>query len=323
MKIGRLFSENIKIALVSIRTNLLRTILTVLIIAFGITALVGILTAVESIKHSISSEFSNMGANTFTIVKMSRHVQVGNRRKQNIKNISFNDAMQFKEAFNFPAKVSVNCEATRVATCKYKSEKTNPNIEVIGVDENYLDVSNYELARGRNFTQQEAQGNVPFVIIGSAIASELFAGNENPVGEKIQVGNATYSVLGVLKSQGTSFGGTGDKFCLISISNMRKTFAGYYDYSYRITVMPFNPDDLELAKDEAEGTFRRIRRLTLYDENDFRISSADRMSNMMLENISVVTVGATIIGMITLIGAGIGLMNIMLVSVAERTREIG
>ncbi|MEA3448026.1 MAG: ABC transporter permease [Bacteroidota bacterium] len=325
MKIGRLFSENIKIALVSIRTNLLRTILTVLIIAFGITALVGILTAVESIKNSISSEFSNMGANTFTLVKMRRHVKGGggNRRKQDIKNISFNDAMQFKEAFNFPAKVSVNCEATGVATCKYKSEKTNPNIEVTGVDENYLAVSNYELARGRNFTQQEAQSNVPFVIIGSAIASELFTGNENPVGKKIQVGNATYSVLGVLKSQGTSFGGTGDKFCLIPISNMRKTFAGYYDYSYRITIMPLDPDDLELAKNEAEGIFRRIRRLTLYDENDFRIRSADRVSNMMLENISVVTIGATIIGLITLIGAGIGLMNIMLVSVAERTREIG
>ncbi len=325
MKTGRMFSENIKIALVSVKSNMLRTVLTVLIIAFGIMALVGILTAVESIKTSITSEFSNMGANTFTIEKMRRHVrgQSGTRRKQDIKKISYADAQDFKDEFDFPALVSVNCQATSVATCKYKSEKTNPNIAVYGIDENYLDVSNYELAKGRNFTEAEASRNIPWVIIGSAIASELFSENENPVGKMMQVGNARYKVLAVLKSKGTSFGGEGDKFCFIPIANMRETFAGVYDYSYNITIKPLNPADMQLAQDEAEGVFRRIRKLTLYDENNFQFSSSDKMSGMMLENISVVTIGATLIGFITLIGASIGLMNIMLVSVAERTREIG
>ncbi|MFW5768018.1 MAG: ABC transporter permease, partial [Bacteroidota bacterium] len=185
MKFGRLFSENVKIALVAIRSNMLRTSLTVLIIAIGIMALVGILTAVESIKTSISSEFSNMGANSFTIQKMSRRVSgnSGNRRKQDIKKIDYRDAREFREDFNFPAMVSVNCLATSVATCKYKSEKTNPNISVYGVDENYLDVSNYKLRQGRNFTESESESNTAYVIIGSAIADELFSKNENPVGK--------------------------------------------------------------------------------------------------------------------------------------------
>ncbi|MFO7790878.1 MAG: ABC transporter permease [Bacteroidales bacterium] len=325
MKIGRVFSENIKIALVSIRTNMLRTSLTVLIIAFGIMALVGILTAVESIKQSIKNEFSNMGANTFTVQKMRRSVQgsSGNKRRQEIKNISYRDAMDFKAAFDFPAKVSVHCQATSIATCKHKSEKTNPNVSVFGVDENYLDVANYEIAQGRGFMQSETESNISFVLLGSSIAAELFPDDEDPVNKKMQIGNALYTVLGVLESRGTSFGGSGDNFCLIPLSNMRETFGGHYNYSYKMTVMPLKSDDFELAKDEAAGTFRRIRGLTLYDENDFRIRSADRMSSMMIENISVVTIGASLIGLITLIGASIGLMNIMLVSVTERTREIG
>ncbi|MFO7880777.1 MAG: ABC transporter permease [Bacteroidota bacterium] len=325
MKFGRLFSENVKIALVAIRSNMLRTSLTVLIIAIGIMALVGILTAVESIKTSISSEFSNMGANSFTIQKMSRRVSgnSGNRRKQDIKKIDYRDAREFREDFNFPALVSVNCLATSIATCKYKSEKTNPNISVYGVDENYLDVSNHKLRHGRNFTESETESNTAYVIIGSAIADELFSKNENPVGKSIQVGNARYKVLAVLQSKGTSFGGQGDKFCLIPLSNMRETFGGFYDYSYRISIMPLDPNDVQFAMNEAEGVFRRIRRLTLYDENNFEISGADKMSSMMIENISDVTIGATLIGFITLVGASIGLMNIMLVSVSERTREIG
>lgn len=326
MRLSGLFSENIKIAFVSIRSNLLRTVLTVLIIAFGIMALVGILTAVESIKSSITSEFSNMGANTFTIKKKDSRVRgksSGQRRKLSNKKISFSDAKNFKDKFNFPALVSVNCHATSTATCKYKSEKTNPNISVSGIDENYLDVSDYNLRKGRNISKSEANSNTNFVVLGSAIVSELFTNGENPLNKTIQVGSGKYKVLGVVESQGTSFGGNGDRFCLIPISNMRQTFAGYYDYSYKITVKPYDPEDIELAKDESVGLMRQVRKLTVYDEDNFEISSADKMSGMMIDNLSVVTIGATLIGFITLIGASIGLMNIMLVSVSERTREIG
>jgi putative ABC transport system permease protein len=155
------------------------------------------------------------------------------------------------------------------------------------------------------------------------VRAELFGRKENPIGKRIQVGSAKCTVLGVLKAQGTSFGGGGDRMCLVTLSNMRHTFSGYYNYSYGITVLPDNADDLHLAMDEAIGTFRSIRKLTVYDENNFEIESSDNLSSMMIDNISIVTIGATLVGLITLIGASIGLMNIMLVSVSERTREIG
>lgn len=317
--------ENIRIAIRSIKTNRLRTVITVMIIAFGIMALVGILTAVESIKSSITNEFSSMGASSFTIQKKSRYIrgQRSDKRKQAIRNIEFKDASAFKENYNFPAKVTVFTYATGTATIKFGSEKTNPNISVYGVDENYIDVSMLELQRGRNFTEAEVKSGNRSVIIGTAVADALFDRKVNPVGQEITVGNAKCTVLAVLKSQGSNFGSNEDRKVLMTLTDMQQNFSAYYNYSYRITVMPETPEQLSLAMDEAIGTFRNVRKLTVYDENDFEIESADELSSELIDNISVVTIGATLIGLITLIGASIGLMNIMLVSVAERTREIG
>ncbi len=322
---GSLFRENFRVALISIRSNRLRTMITIFIIAFGIMALVGILTAVDAIKTTITSEFSSMGASSFTVQKKSRSFRGRNssQRQQSVKNIDFSDGIAFKETFNFPAKVTVFTHATSTATAKYGSEKTNPNISVYGVDENYLDVSMLELQYGRNFLENEVLSGTNSVIIGSAVAAELFESSEYPVGKQIMIGNAKCSVLAVLKSKGSSFGGNGDRMILMTLTDMRETFSAYYNYSYRITVMPDDPGQIALAKDEAIGTFRNIRGLTIYDENNFELESADELSSDLIENISVVTIGATLIGLITLIGASIGLMNIMLVSVAERTREIG
>ena len=325
MRKAGLFRENFRVAMISIRSNRLRTVITILIIAFGIMALVGILTAVESIKSSITSEFSNMGASSFTIQKRSRfvHGKTSGKRRQADRKIDYADAMQFKETFEFPAEVTIFTQGTGIATVKYQSEKTNPNVAVFGVDENYLDVSMMNLSKGRNFTEDEVKSGNGSVIIGSSIAAELFPNKENPLGKHIMVGNTKCTVLGVLESQGTSFGGDGDKIVLMGLTDMREKFSAYYNYSFRITVMPENPEQLDLAKDEAIGNFRNIRKLTVYDENDFEIESADELSSELISNISVVTIGATLIGLITLMGASIGLMNIMLVSVAERTREIG
>ncbi len=322
---GGNFGENIRIAMRSIKTNRLRTVITVLIIAFGIMALVGILTAVESIKSSITNEFSSMGASSFTIQKKSRYVsgQNSDLRKQAIRNIEFKDASAFKENYNFPGKVTVFTYATGMATVKFGSEKTNPNISVYGVDENYIDVSMLELQRGRNFTEAEVKSGNRSVIIGTAVADALFDRRVNPVGQEITVGNAKCVVLGVLKSQGSNFGNNEDRKVLMTLTDMQQNFSAYYNYSYRITVMPDDPEQLSLAMDEAIGSFRNVRKLTVYDENDFEIESADELSAELIDNISIVTIGATLIGLITLIGASIGLMNIMLVSVAERTREIG
>lgn len=316
-----LFKENLRIALSSVRTNLLRTILTVFIIAFGIMALVGILTAIDSIKGSISSEFRSMGANTFTIVNRDSRVSVGGRRER-YRSIEYREAISFKEDFNFPAMVSISTFASEIATVKYQSKKTNPNIPVIGSDENYLTNSGYEIDKGRNFTLNDIQSNAHVVIIGSGLVKDLFEAGEDPVDKIITIGTGKFRIIGVLKEKGSSFGGQGDKSCILPITSVRQYFSRP-NMNFRISVLPTDSKLTKAAIDEAIGMFRVIRNLQSYEENNFSVETSDNLANLLIKNIRYVTIAATIIGIITLFGAAIGLMNIMLVSVTERTREIG
>jgi putative ABC transport system permease protein len=321
MFVKSLFIENLRIAFGAIRSNLLRTILTIVIIAFGIMALVGILTAIDSIKGSISSQFRNMGANTFTIVNRQSIVRVGGRIER-YRNIEFREAMEFKETYEFPALVSISTMASEIATVKYKSEKTNPNIPVVGSDENYLITSGYEIKAGRNLTINDVQSNSHVVIIGSGLANEVFKEGEEPLNKVISIGTGKYKIIGILKEKGSSFGSSGDKICILPITSVRQYFSRP-NMNFRISVLPNNSQLLKAAINEAEGSFRVIRKLRSFENSNFSIESSDNLSNMLIENIKYVTIAATIIGIITLFGAAIGLMNIMLVSVTERTREIG
>ena len=322
MKIA-LFIENVRIALKAIRTNMLRTILTVFIIAFGIMALVGILTAIDSIKNILTESFSLMGANTFTIESRSMRVHIGNQvyRRKNYEFISYKQAEEFKERFTMPALVSVWTRASGASIVKYGSYKSNPNISVLGVDEDYLQTAGYEIEKGRNFSWRDIDGNANLVIIGSDLASQAF-GKLDPVNRFISVGSGRYRVVGVLKSRGQSGGLGTDRVCLIPYSNVRQYFSRP-QMRYSINVMPYQPEMLEISVSEAEGLFRLVRRLEARDESDFNITKSDQLAQMFIENMKYVTLAATLIGLITLMGAVIGLMNIMLVSVTERTKEIG
>jgi putative ABC transport system permease protein len=323
MKIA-LFIENVRIALKAIKTNLLRTILTVFIIAFGIMALVGILTAIESIKTSLTESFSLMGANTFTIESRSMRVQIGNQtyRRKNYEFISFRQAEEFKERFKFPARVSVWTRASGSAIVKYQSYKSNPNTSVLGVDEDYIYTAGYEIEKGRNFTESDVENNSNLVVIGSDVARQAFGNYMDPLNRFISVGNGRYRVIGVLKSRGQSGGMGTDRVCLIPYTNVRQYFS-QPQMGYSISVMPNSPQLLDISVSEAEGVFRLVRRLAARDESDFNITQSDQLAQMLIESMKDVTMAGTIIGLITLMGAVIGLMNSMLVSVTERTKEIG
>lgn len=315
--------ENIRVALSSIRGQSLRAFLTILIIALGIGALVGILNAIDVMKDSLNSNFSSMGANTFTIRNRETRIRVGRRGKKakNFRTITYQEAMAFSDRFDFPATVSVSTMASFAATLKFKSQKSNPNIQVIGSDQNYLACSGYEIDEGRNFSPVEVKGGSHVVLLGHDIVLTLFK-HEDPVGQEISIGAGKYLVIGTLKSKGNSMGFGGDKMALLPIENVRQYFSRP-DMTFTINVLARNPQLLEPTISEADGLFRMIRKVQASEDDNFEIAKSDSFASALIDNLSYVTLGATIIGIITLLGAAIGLMNIMLVSVTERTREIG
>lgn len=320
---NRLWLENLRIALSSVRSQSLRTFLTIMIIAIGIMALVGILTAIDVIKEGITANFTTMGANTFNIRNKGSNVRINrsDKRPPIYKYISYDEAVRFKKEFEISPFVGISCVGSRSAIIKHGSDKTNPNIAIFGGDENYMITSGYELVEGRNFSAQELKSGSNVAIIGQEIKANLFP-TTSPINKDITIGAVQVKVIGLLKEKGSSFGFGGDKIAILPVKNVRRHFASG-NTSYVINVLASRPELLEATVAEATGLFRIIRKLKIKEELNFDITRSDNLSALLIDNLSFVSIAATLIAIITLIGAAIGLMNIMLVSVTERTREIG
>ena len=318
------FKENIKIALGSIRAQLLRTVLTILIIAIGITALVGILTVVSAIDYTLNSKFASMGSNTFSInqYEFRTRNQGGEVEKIN-PIISYPEAKAYKEKYNYPfTRTSLSFTATGRAEVKFENEKTDPEIAVLGVDEYFTSNNGFEVVQGRNFNGFDISNNTYNCIVGSDFASKGLLKDVNPIDKIISIRGAKFKVIGVLKEKGSTFGNNQDLRVLIPIQVARSLFS-VPSINYTISTMVDKKEFFEEAVNNATVTMRQIRKLNPVEENNFEISRSDDLVNRIAEMTGVLSASAWIIGIITILGSSIALMNIMIVSVTERTREIG
>ncbi|MEO0777958.1 MAG: ABC transporter permease [Bacteroidota bacterium] len=318
--------ENVKIALQSVRANLLRSILTMLIIAFGIMALVGILTAIDAAIYSLNDNLSELGANAFQIRPAREDGPRGNRGGRRIKQgaeISYRQAMAFKDRFTFPSKVSMSFIGTSLATVNYREEQTNPNVPVKGIDEYFLNINGYDLLLGRGFSETELESGTPRALIGMDIVDALFDEiPERALNQTITVDNIRLKVIGILASKGASQGASEDRIVMAPLT-LVKRYYGTQKTNFDLVVAVRTAEDMEPASGMATGLFRNIRRLRIGQADDFSIRQSDSLLKIIRENTANLQLAAAAIGWITLLGAAIGLMNIMLVSVTERTKEIG
>lgn len=317
------YKENVRLAMQSIKSNRLRTFLTALIIAIGISALVGILTTIDAIEHKMTDAFSSMGANSFTIRNRGTGIRIGGpgERPKSFKPIRYEDALKFKERLNTPAHVSISVFASGGSTVKYGQEKTNPNVNIRGIDENGLAAQGLELSQGRSFNNAEAQAGPNICVIGSEIAKTLFK-NEDPIDKIITAGSNRLRVVGVLAAKGSSMGASIDRAVYVPLFKA-KIINSNANPSYTITVIVPTQDLIDNIIGESTSMFRTIRKLRIGESNNFEITKSDAVAQTLFENLKLVRWGGIAIGIITLLGASIALMNIMLVSVTERTREIG
>ena len=332
------FGDVFSLAYRTVRSNKLRTGLTVAIIAFGIMALVGIITAITAMNQKLTESFSSMGANGFTIRFKERQIRFGNggsdltlekkgakkEKKSNLgKKITIEEAEAFKKYYHFPATTGISVFANRNSLVSYDNRKTSPNVLLLGGDENYLLLNGFKLIAGRNMNNIDVMTGRNICILGYSVASTLFKGSpEKAVNAIVRLNNLPFRVLGVLESKGSSFGFNRDNITITSFRNVDRNFPPSFS-SYSVGIMTDDIKQVENAMGEADAIFRAVRKLTITEQDNFVLDRSDSIAEKAMNSLGFLTISATVIGLITLIGAAIGLMNIMLVSVTERTKEVG
>jgi putative ABC transport system permease protein len=334
------FQDTVKLSWRNISSNRLRTVITVIIIALGIFALILFLTALKAASNSLTNSFSTMGANAFSIRYKDRNIRFGGGRQRDVqktskssalkqknsnngKIITYEEAREFKQQYPFPGKVGLALRGASGIVVNTNEKKTNPDVNIFGGDENYLELNGYKLAYGRNFTATEIEAGRNVCVLGNAVAEKLYPGkSEMAIDKVINVDHIPYRVIAVLEDKGSSSFFNSAKVVITPYNNIRRLYATQSS-SFLIAVMVADLKYMDAAIGEAKGTFRPIRKLDVKEEDNFYIDKSDSIAESLMNNLGFLEKGIIGVALITLLASSIGLMNIMLVAVNERTKEIG
>ena len=315
------FLETLRLALTSLSANKLRSGLTMLGIAVGVFSVIGVMTVITGLRANIETGLNVLGANSFQFSKYPAiNFSDPRQRFSNRRDITYDQASRFKEFMRGSAEVSLQL-MRRGRRASYLDRRTNPNVGLVGTDENFISSRNFEISAGRNIGPDDVEFGRSVVVIGAEIVAKLFL-NEEPLAKLIRIDGQSYTVIGVLAPKGSAFGQSQDNNALIPLTHYLQSY-GRTGRSISINVQASGQEVLAATQDTATGMMRLVRGLDPEDGNDFEVFSNDTLIESFNKVAGIVAVGAFVISAIALVASGVGVMNIMLVSVTERTKEIG
>ncbi|WP_415908320.1 ABC transporter permease [Oleiharenicola sp. Vm1] len=317
-------SEILKMAFGSLGVNKLRSVLTMLGITIGVFSVIGVMTTVTAMRSSIETGLSFLGSNIFQFAKypvFGGGGPEGRRRYQMRRDITLEQAMRYKHEMEGIADVICLKIFDDGAQATYGGRKTTPDVRFGGSDENFLAANQFDVEVGRNFTPGDVELSRPVTIIGQDVVAKLFP-SENPLNKTVKIKDRTYIVIGVFAAKGQAFGGSSDNIAIIPITRFIADF-GAERRSISIATQAPTQQVYNETLDKAITVMRTVRGLQAEKENDFEIYSNDSLIAAFAKIADAVAAGSFVISGIALLAAGVGIMNIMLVSVTERTKEIG